>query len=141
MSLMPNQPLRGFVILVVEDHPDTLNAVAYLISEAFGCRVLRASSVDYALRMIDSGSRVDLVFSDVGMPGVDGLTFAELVRRRRPDLPFVLVTGRPDVVDAALKAGRVALLKPYTVETLAAVFSEQLHVDRSLLSGTSKTDR
>jgi CheY-like chemotaxis protein len=141
MSLMPNQPLRGFVILVVEDDPDTLAAVSYLISEAFGCRVLRASSVDYALRMIDSGSRVDLVFSDVGMPGVDGLTLAELVRRRRPDLPFVLVTGRPDVVDAALKAGRVALLKPYTVETLAAVFSEQLHVDRSLLSGTSKTDR
>jgi len=50
---MTDHPLRGFVILVVEDDPDTLNAVAYLISEAFGCRVLRASSVDYALRMID----------------------------------------------------------------------------------------
>src|SRR6476659_4233444 len=126
---MPDQPLRGFVILVVEDDPDTLDATAYLISEAFGCRVLRASAVDYALRMIDSGSRIDLVFSDVGMPEVDGLTFAELVRRRRPDLPFVLVTGRPDVVDTSLKAGWVALLKPYTVETLEAVFTE-LRVNR-----------
>ena len=127
---MPDQPLRGFVILVVEDDPDTLDATAYLIVEAFGCRVLRASSVDYALRMIDSGSRIDLIFSDVGMPEVDGLTFAELVRRRRPDLPFVLVTGRPDVVDETLRAGRLALLKPYTVETLEAVFTEQLRVNR-----------
>jgi CheY-like chemotaxis protein len=131
MPQLPDQPLRGFVILVVEDDPDTLNAVAYLIGEAFGCRVLRASSVDYALRMIDSGSRVDLVLSDVGMPEVDGLTFAELVRKRRPDLPFVLVTGRPDVVDETLRAGRLALLKPYTVETLEAVLTEQLRVNRA----------
>ena len=131
MPQLPDQPLRGFVILVVEDDPDTLNAVAYLIVEAFGCRVLRASSVEYALRMIDSGSRVDLVLSDVGMPEVDGLTFAELVRKRRPDLPFVLVTGRPDVVDETLRAGRLALLKPYTVETLEAVLTEQLRVNRA----------
>ena len=142
MPQLPDQPLRGFVILVVEDDPDTLNAVAYLIVEAFGCRVLRASSVEYALRMIDSGSRVDLVLSDVGMPEVDGLTFAELVRRRRPDLPFVLVTGRPDVVDSSLKAGWVALLKPYTVQTLAAVFTEQLRVDHpSVQKGLLKADR
>ena len=135
---MTDHPLRGFVILVVEDDPDTLNAVAYLISEAFGCRVLRASSVDYALRMIDHGSRVDLIFSDVGMPDVDGLTFAQLVRRRRPDLPFVLVTGRPDVVDESLRAGRLALLKPYTVETLEAVLTEQLCASRSLRNGASQ---
>lgn len=130
MPLMPDQPLRGFVILAVDDDPDTLSSVAFLIGEAFGCRVLRASSVDYALRMIDSGSRIDLVFSDVGMPEIDGLTFAELVGRRRPDLPFVLVTGRPDVVDTSLKAGWVALLKPYTVETLEAVFTEKLRANR-----------
>jgi hypothetical protein len=51
---MPEQPLRGFVILAVDDDPDTLDSVAFLIGEVFGCRVLRASSVDYALRMIDS---------------------------------------------------------------------------------------
>jgi len=129
MPAMPEQPLRGFVILAVDDDPDTLDSVAFLIGEVFGCRVLRASSVDYALRMIDSGSRIDLVFSDVGMPKIDGLTFAELVRTRRPDLPFVLVTGRPDVVDTSLQAGWVALLKPYTVETLEAVFTEKLRAN------------
>ena len=134
---MGDQPLRGFVVLVVDDDPDTLESVAFLISEAFGCRVLRASSVIYALRMIDSGSRVDLVFSDVVMPGVDGLTFADQVRRRRPELPFVLVTGRSDVVDASLNAGWVALLKPYTVETLKAVFMEQLCVNRPASSQSS----
>jgi CheY-like chemotaxis protein len=107
---------------------------AYLISEAFGCRVLRASSVDYALRMIDHRSRVDLIFSDVGMPEVDGLTFAELVRRRWPDLPLVLVTGRADVVDESLRAGRL-VLKPYTVETLEAVLTEQLCASHSLRDG------
>ena len=123
-------PLRGFVILVVEDYADTLEVLEYLICEKLGCRVLAAPSVDEALQIIDSGSHVDLVFSDIVMPGKDGLTLAEQVRKRRPDLPVVLATGRPDIVDALLEAGWVALLKPYTTGSLEAVFTEQLGVEK-----------
>jgi hypothetical protein len=46
------------------------------------------------------------------------------VRKRFPDLPVVLATGRPDVVDALTQKGGIALLKPITIERLEAVFTE-----------------
>src|SRR5437867_4430515 len=83
--------------------------------------------------MIDAGAPIDLVFSDVVMPGQDGLTLARQVETRRPSLPVVLATGRPDVVDSVIERGGVALLKPYTIERLEAVFSEQLaHAARAI---------
>ena len=52
--MAPDQPLRGFVVLVVEDHVEILKAQANLLSEALGCDVLSASSGVDALRIIDS---------------------------------------------------------------------------------------
>ena len=118
------QPLRGYVVLVVEDDAETLNALEFLISDAFGCCVLRASSAEQALRLMDSARRIDLVLSDVVMPDQDGMTLAAQVRKRFPDLPVVLATGRPDVVDALTRRGGIALLKPITIERLEAVFTE-----------------
>jgi DNA-binding NtrC family response regulator len=117
-------------VLVVEDDADTLSAVARLISDAFGCKVLSAPSGDEALRIIDSGLHVDLLFTDVVMPEKDGLTLADQVRRRLPDLPVVLATGRPDVVNSVTERGGVALLKPYSIERLEAVFTEHLRIER-----------
>ena len=125
-----DQPLRGFVVLVVEDETDTLSSLARLIRDAFGCRVLSATSSDEALRIIDSGLHVDFVLTDVVMPKKDGLTLARQIRRRLPSLPVVLATGRPDVVDSVTERGGIALLKPYTIERLEAVFSEHLRVER-----------
>ena len=83
------QPLRGNVILVVEDDAETLTALAQLIASGLGCRVLTASSGYEALGVIDSGVQVDLVFADVLMPEMDGVTLAHLIRRRLPRLPIV----------------------------------------------------
>ena len=120
------QPLRGYVVLVVEDDAETLTALECLIGDAFGCCVLCASSGEQALQIIDSGHHVDLVLSDVVMPEQDGMTLAAQLRKRLPDLPVVLATGRPDVVDALTESGGIALLKPVTIERLAAVFTEHL---------------
>jgi CheY-like chemotaxis protein len=122
----PEQPLRGNVILIVDDEPDSVAALERLLAVAFGCRVLTASSGDEALRIVDSGAHVDLVFADVVMPEMDGVTLAHLIGRRLPGLPVVLATGRPDVVDSVIKRGGIALLKPYSLERLEAVFTEQL---------------
>jgi two-component system, NtrC family, sensor kinase len=123
-----DQPLRGFVVLAVEDEPDTLNLLGHLIDEVFGCRVLSAPSGEDALRLIDSGVHVDLLFTDVMMPGKDGMTLAEELCKRLPDLSVVLATGRSDVVDQVVERGGVALLKPYTIERLGAVFTEALGI-------------
>jgi len=120
------QPLRGNIILVVDDDSDTATALAQLITDGFGCRVLTALSGDEALRMIDSGLQVNLVFADVVMPEMDGVTLAHLISRRLPNLPVVLATGRPDVVDSVTERGGIALLKPYSLERLEAVFIEHM---------------
>ena len=120
------QPLRDNVILVVDDDFATAIALAQLITEGLGCRVLTASSGDEALRVIDSGLQVDLVFADVVMPEMDGVTLAHLIGRRLAGLPVVLATGRPDVVDSVTERGGIALLKPYSLERLEAVFIEHM---------------
>jgi CheY-like chemotaxis protein len=116
--------LGGVVVLVVEDNPDTLEATSYLIGAALGCSVLTAASCVEALALIDAGHRVDLLFSDVVLPGKDGLTLARLARQRLPELPIALTTGWQDEIDSILDRGYVALLKPYTVEQLEAVFTD-----------------
>ena len=129
--MAPEQPLRGNVILIVDDEPDSVAALERLLAVAFGCRVLTASSGDDALRILDSGAHVDLVFADVVMPEMDGVTLAYLIGRRLPSLPVVLATGRPDVVDSVTERGGIALLKPYSLERLDALLNEHLRVDVS----------
>jgi len=125
----PEQPLRGRVILIVDDDADTVTSLERVITEVFGCRVLTASTGDEALRVLDSGLHVDLVFADVVMPEMDGVTLAHLIGRRLPTLPVVLVTGRSDVVDSVTERGGIALLKPYSIERLQALFAEHLSVE------------
>jgi len=118
--------LHGFAVLVVEDNGQVLEATAYLIEAAFGCKVLTASSCVEALALIDEGSRFDLLFSDVVLPGKDGLTLARMARERLPSLQVVLATGWQDEIESIVERGHVALLKPYSVEQLEAVFTELL---------------
>jgi len=119
-----DQSLHGFVVLVVDDDSVAVEVVSALIADAFGCLILCAASAEEALRTIDSGLHVDLVFSDVVMPKVDGVWLAREIRKRRRHLPVVLTTGRPDFVDWIVNRGGVALIKPYSIERLKAVFTE-----------------
>ena len=81
------------------------------------------------MKRVDSGAHIDLVFADVVMPEMDGVTLAHLIGRRLPSLPVVLVTGRSDVVDSVTERGGIALLKPYSIERLQAMFAEHLSVE------------
>ena len=113
--------LRGFVVLVVENNPNVLEATSYMVEAAFGCKTLGASSCAEAVALIDGGSRVDVIFS-----GKDGLTLAQLARERIPHLPVVLATEWIDENDSILDRGYVPLLKPYSVQQLEGVFTELL---------------
>ena len=123
---MHSHPLHGLIVLVVDDNPSILEATSYLIEAAYGCKVVTASSCIEALAVIDEHGPVDLIFSDVVLPGKDGLTLARLGRERLPNLPIVLTTGWEDEIDAILDRGYIALLKPFKVAQLEAVFSEAL---------------
>ncbi|HET9670682.1 MAG TPA: response regulator [Casimicrobiaceae bacterium] len=127
-----NRPLRGFVILVVDDDADNLELSAQVV-RSLGCDALTASSSDEALALLDTGAHVDLVFSDVVMPKTSGLALARAARER--GLPVVLGTGYPDAAEEGTDRGVISLIKPYSIQRLEAVFAELLHVDRDAEPG------
>ena len=65
--------------------------------------------------------RFEVVFSDVMMPGMNGVELAGEIRRRRPDLPVVLTSGYSDVLAAEGTHGFDLLRKPYSVADLSRI--------------------
>jgi nitrogen-specific signal transduction histidine kinase/CheY-like chemotaxis protein len=89
------------IVLVVDDDPMVRRAVVAQIT-SLGYGVVEASSPAEALDVVTRNEPLDLVFSDIVMPGaIDGIELARLVRERRPDLKVLLTSGYPD-----LKAAR-----------------------------------
>jgi signal transduction histidine kinase/CheY-like chemotaxis protein len=89
------------IVLVVDDDPMVRKAVVAQIT-SLGYGVIEASSPAEALDVVTRNEPLDLVFSDIVMPGaIDGIELARLVRGRRPDLKVLLTSGYPD-----LKAAR-----------------------------------
>jgi signal transduction histidine kinase len=104
-------------ILFVEDDPLVREAVVRGLEES-GFEVLAAPSGDQALAMLDAGLDIDVVFSDIVMPGrLSGIDLAGILRERRPGLPVVLATGYTD--QRASIPGVQVLAKPYEIGQLA----------------------
>jgi PAS domain S-box-containing protein len=107
---------RGTVLLV-EDNPDVASVSAMLL-EQLGYTVRRVSDAEAALRDIELDG-IDLVFSDIVMPGkMDGLSLAHRLREMRPNLPILLATGYSEA--AANVRGKFSILrKPYEIHQLS----------------------
>ena len=106
------------VILLVEDNRD-VQAVASTMLEQLGYRVLTNENAADALDALKSGNEVDLVITDVVMPGpVDGLALARQIGELYPDMPIVLTTGYSKVASES-NARFPVLRKPYQLSTLA----------------------
>ena len=108
-------------ILLVEDDDE----VAALVSEMLrqlGYEVTRAASAAAALGALADGRAVDLVFSNVMMPGgMNGVELAREIQKRRGDVPILLTSGYSGAaVHAAKEAGVRILSKPYRIDELAA---------------------
>ena len=105
-------------ILVVEDNDD-VRQVAERQLRSLGYRVVSAHSGEEALRLLEEVRAVDLLFTDVIMPGgMNGLELAQRVRERKPDLPVLLTTGYME--DLPQASGSMAVLpKPYRQGELA----------------------
>ncbi len=114
----PRGEMRGRHLLVVEDDPDSREAIA-LALELHGGHVRAAGSVDEALALLDDP--LDAVLSDLSMPGKDGYALLERLRARGVDAPVVAVSGfaTPEDRERALAAGFSAhLAKPVDVDVL-----------------------
>jgi CheY-like chemotaxis protein len=109
-------------ILVVEDNDDVL-ALAREHLNGLGYRVLVARSGDEGLRVFErEGDKIDLVFTDIVMPGgVNGVVLAREVGERRPEVPVLLTTGYNEelVADGPRATASEVLGKPYSRTQLA----------------------
>jgi len=105
-------------ILLVEDDPIVGPMLGGNL-EDLGFRVTRVATADEGLARLDAGLDPDIVLSDVVMPGeASGIDLARTLRRRRPDLPIVLMTGYSE--GPAADIGVEVLSKPYTLDQLSS---------------------
>jgi PAS domain S-box-containing protein len=113
--------LRTGTVLLVEDNPDVAAASTSLL-EQLGYSVRWVPNAEAALDEIEKNS-VDLVFSDIVMPGrLDGLGLAQLVRERHPGLPILLATGYSEAAQNV--RGFPILRKPYQMHELSRALAE-----------------
>jgi two-component system cell cycle sensor histidine kinase/response regulator CckA len=110
-------------ILVVEDEAD-LRELTRIFLEGYGYRVLQASSAEQAIEAAERFSeRIDLLLTDVIMPGMSGRRLAEEVLSRRPQTKIIYMTGYTDdmvVQHRVLEPGVQLLQKPFSKTELAA---------------------
>ncbi len=111
------------VVLVVEDEPAVRMVVVDVLSD-LGYAVLEAVDGRSGLTILESGARVDLLLTDVGLPGgMNGRQLADVARRQRPDLKVLFVTGYAESVavgDGRMERGMQVMTKPFAVAALAA---------------------
>jgi len=124
---LAEQPLAD--ILVVEDNED-VGAFAEAMLSELGHRVTRASSGEEAL-VLCREQDFDVVLSDVVMPGMGGLKFADALAREKPDLPVVLATGYSQEIAEAGSGGRTVILKPYRLATLSDALAVAIRESRA----------
>jgi PAS domain S-box-containing protein len=118
------RPTRPLHVLLVEDNADVAEVARSLLLEQ-GYEVTHMQTADEALRILEAGFVVDLVFSDLVMPGqYNGLDLARAVRERWPDLPVLLATGYSDAANQSTDEGFALITKPYQPPALIVAVQE-----------------
>jgi len=120
----------GETVLIVEDDPAVRVLVCTVLSE-LGYAFVEAGDADSAMPILDSQQRIDLMISDVGLPGMNGRQLAEIGRHFRPDLKVLFITGYAEhaaVRAGFLDAGMQMITKPFTFDLLTAKVREMIRI-------------
>lgn len=112
----------GESVLVIDDEP-TIRMLIVEVLEEHGYAAIEASDGPSALRMLESTIRIDLLITDVGLPGgMNGRQVADSARVARPNLKVLFITGVAEnavVGNGHLDAGMEILTKPFEMAVLA----------------------
>ena len=118
----------GETVLVVEDDP-AVRMVIVNVLEELGYHASEAENAQDALVFLQSDRQIDLLISDVGLPGLNGRQLAEIARQSRPELQVLFVTGYAQgaaVRSGFLDHGMDMLTKPFQIDTLAIKVRQML---------------
>jgi signal transduction histidine kinase/CheY-like chemotaxis protein len=120
LSLSPSEPRLSGHVLMVEDDEEVAALVLDMLNQ-LGLEATRVASAAAALGALSNGRKIDVLFSDVIMPGgMNGMELAREARRRRPTLPVVLTSGYTGSARTQAEAEGLPLLsKPFRLDDLA----------------------
>jgi len=127
VSSPPASAGDGEVVLVIDDEPTVRMLVGEVLGEA-GYAVIEAPDGPAGLKVLESNARVDLLITDVGLPGgMNGRQVADAARVSRPTLKIVFITGYAEnavVGNGRLDKGMFVITKPFQMDSLAARIRE-----------------
>jgi PAS domain S-box-containing protein len=112
----------GETVLVVEDEPVVRDLIVEVLKD-LGYRALEATDGPSGLKILQSRERINLLVTDVGLPGMNGRQLADQARDHRPDLKVLFITGYAEnaaVAGGFLDQGMEMITKPFAVDALAA---------------------
>lgn len=117
----------GETVMVVDDEPTVRMLVAEILHE-LGYQCIEASDGAAGLKLLQSGARIDLLVTDVGLPGgMNGRQMADAARIDRPDLKVLFITGYAEnavVGNGHLDPGMHVMTKPFAMEALGSRIRE-----------------
>jgi PAS domain S-box-containing protein len=119
----------GETVMVVEDDP-SVRLIVLEVLEELGYTAIEAIDARHAIPILQSSRRIDLLVSDVGLPGMNGRQLAEVARETRPDLRVLFITGYAEnaaVRGGFLDQGMDMMTKPFAIDALATKIREMLH--------------
>ena len=124
----PARPGKGQTVLLVEDDESVRLLVRDVLTE-LAYQAIEAPDAAAAIPLLQSGQPIDMLISDVGLPGIDGRQLAEIAREHRPSLPILFITGYAE--NAAIRAGFLGtnmsmIGKPFKIEALASKIDEMI---------------
>jgi PAS domain S-box-containing protein len=112
----------GETVLVIEDEPVVRSLVVEVLAD-LGYRAIEAADGPSGLEALQSSQRIDLLITDVGLPGLNGRQVADAGRALRPDLKVLFMTGYAENTTLPadfLESGMAMITKPFAMEALAA---------------------
>jgi DNA-binding response OmpR family regulator len=125
---------RTPTILIVDDEALIRSMLSDYLQEC-GFKVLESSNADEAILIIEQGDVIiDLVFSDVSMPGsMDGFGLAQWIRANRPGLSIILASGDAKKVTSAIELceNEPFMTKPYHLSAVVAKIRETIELSRT----------
>lgn len=114
------------VVLVVEDNPIIRMGAIDLVLAA-GYEAIEAHDADEAIRILESRSDIDLVFTDVQMPGtMDGIKLSHYIRKRWPPVKLILASGNAILEESMLPEGTGFFAKPYIDNAITGAMARML---------------
>lgn len=123
---MATEQRRRASVLVVEDEALLLFVIADELRDA-GFNVLEARNATEAIALLERHAEVDVLFTDIDMPGsLDGIRLSEVVRNRWPPIAIVITSGKGLQSSAVMPEGAVFVPKPYVVASVAATINQLL---------------